>query len=246
MRRGRFGLGWVGLDLVVVLLVGGCGTDSTGPIGSSTGGPVNSSNVGDQIGAEATVGCLPQTKTPLALDEASVLGFSGQQVLDKVAGEHVVTLKWSDEAQRQLTQSQLIVTVTYDKGRVEYRDNEWHSDTSGGQEQSMIGIETDCPDTVEVDVQIMFHSEDGTFAETFDGTLVATSAEVVRWDQPLESLNGSFDASAFVPQGTRYDELRAWVGANFSDGVLSGVIEGQTSYVDEVVATAQQVPIAEF
>jgi hypothetical protein len=253
MRRALLGRTWTGSWVAVfLLLAGGCGTDgsSTGPIEPFEGDPSAISG-GDQIGDESAIGCLPEQETVLARDDISVLGFSGQQVLDHVSGEHVTTLTWSDQAPQELPATQLTVAVSYNNGRVAYLDNEWRSDnsgtrSSGTRDQMAPQIGTDCPDTIEIDVQVTFSTEDGAFAETFDVTLIARSVDSVRWSQPLEALEGSFDAAVFVPTDEQYDTLRAWVDASFVSGVLSGVIQGQTSYAGDAVAMATQLPIASF
>ena len=51
--------------------------------------------LGGQVGEEQVV-CAPIERQPLALDQASPLGFTGQELLDAAAGSSEADVSWAD------------------------------------------------------------------------------------------------------------------------------------------------------
>src|SRR5262245_12904233 len=97
---------------------------------------------GGQVGEEQVV-CEPIRREPLELDQASPLGFTGQQLLDLAAGSSSADVAWADGAATTLT-----LEVAY-AGTLEFQDREWHDD--GAATELGLG---DCDDVLEIGLRV--------------------------------------------------------------------------------------------
>lgn len=185
-----------------------------------------------------------ETIDDLSLEEASPLGFAGRNVTALTSGAQDALLTWSDGSTTTLT-----LTPTYVDGGVRFVDREVKTEGTGGEVYDTAYVEEMCPDSLEVDMELGFWTEDGAFEETWETVFYAYDAETIRFYHDLdpEDLSGGFDLTAFVTS-TDYDELSASVSGIFtasgSEGQLSGQASGEEECEgDECTAWAEQIEI---
>lgn len=166
---------------------------------------------------EAGAGCLPVTTTALGPSDASPLGFSGDDVLSWAATSYAFTLTYADGTTTPAT-----LAVTYSGGVIEHRDNEWMS-TDGSEIAPALG----CEDDLRIEVSIAFHTDDGTFDETWSTAIVATEATRATLYRELGAATGSFDPADYAPAGHSYDAIRAFLDLTLESAGSTGTIEGQ-------------------
>lgn len=178
----------------------------------------------------------------IGLDEVSELGFAPQAVVDLALGEHEGTVTWDrgSDAAISLSVSQV--------GEARFVDSEVEV-----PDGPVNDIWVECPDRVEVDVLVELSTDDGWFDESFELALISFDGELASFEQELDldELVGSFDIEPDVASPD-YDELRAWVSADFDELGVVGVFEGQASGSedcedgDECSAWAEMVAIGSF
>ena len=196
-------------------------------------------SAGGQIGGEAAQ-CKAVTTTPLPMDQASVLGFSGADVMALAGGDHTATLTWAKGGTTDVTVS---VATTAPEAR--YLDMEYVDDGSGIE--PAIG----CADVVEVDVTFGFTTADGAFAESWASKIQAPSATEASFYRELDlgGLAGSYAVTEVDPAA--FDEVRAFLDATFdatgAHGTVSGqaILNGDASDPDST-ASAQMFDIASW
>jgi hypothetical protein len=176
-------------------------------------------NDGGQFGEEGGARCEEASRTQLAADETSPLGFAPQAILDLLVGPRDETLTWASGGSTPLA-----LEVVPD-GDYAYVEQEFVSDGSGAE--PALG----CPNLVVVEGELTFATEDGAFDEHLPVVVQAESAALASLYDPLEQLAGAFDPWDHVPAGSDYDEARAWLEVSFDAAGASGVIEGQGSGV---------------
>ncbi len=159
------------------------------------------------------------TRTELALDAVTPLGFSGADLVAGIPATETATLTWADDATTALT-------LTFAPG-----DRATHVDSEAvypeGGEGPAIGIE--CPDRVEVGGGFTFTTADGAFAESWEVAVRGTEpAPLLRVELDLDGLSGTFDLVPFVT-AEGWDDLSAAIEVSWADGASAGVIEGQAS-----------------
>ena len=219
----------------------GNGGGSTTADGQGSDGPGSYQPDGQEPATEF-YGCLPQSSVSIDRNEVSTLGFSGQQILDLVGGEHYGTLSYSDGTQTDLT-----ITVNPVGEEVNVVDYEMSGGGLGG-----IEIMLDCSDQMEIDVMLQFVTEDGSYNEKWETTVNALVADLggIYLDIDLDELNGRYTFAGADPAG--YDEVRAFVDITFDQSGAHGTINGQTSGSEgdpddpDSVAFAENHPIASF
>ena len=172
---------------------------------------------GGQTGSEDVPGHCPEQKTPLALGEASPLGFSAADVLSFVEGEHVATIEWQpidvpfgpESGKEELTLS------VQNLGHARYVDR---------------GQSACCFAAVQVDVRVTLQTSGGALGESFVTVLEANGADAA-WLQMLiePPLGGSlsFDQQALgAEQFIRLELYASFEAANFSGSLRAGFQNG--------------------
>jgi hypothetical protein len=159
------------------------------------------SQIGSQFGEEdqiiitggkplcrvAAIGVLPSA-------EHRSLGFSAQSTLDWASGRHTETLGYANGSETTLT-----LDVRYGGAEIRFRQHDSSEDADL------------CADAIEIDLSVSFSTEDGAFAETWDETLVATSADVAGFQRRLDTLEGSFDPADYLSTESRPDEIKVTI-----------------------------------
>jgi hypothetical protein len=191
---------------------------------------------GGQYGEEAGASCAPQSSSPLAADEVSALGFAPQAMLDLVGPAQTVPLTWADGSVTDLT-----LEVTVD-GAMELVDYELEE--SEGDGTAAPAIELGCADLVEIEVRFRFSTADGLLDEEMSARLTSADGQTAGLTVDLDRISGTLDPWAFAPEGNDWDELRAWMMADWSAAGPSGVIDGQGSGTDGDLAFAESVTLA--
>lgn len=188
-------------------------------------------NPGGQSG-EDSYGCFPQTSTPLALDEASPLGFTPQEMLDSVAAGPTATFTWTAG-----TTAGLALDTTPDTTSAAYVEYAWEDDGSG-MEAAM-----GCANTVEIDADLGFHTDDGAFDEDFAVTLTAVGDGQVTWfvQEDLGDVAGTYDASEL--DTSDYDDVVLNYSGRWDDAGAAGTLEAQGSGTDGDTAYAENNPV---
>lgn len=181
------------------------------------------------------------TRTPIAFDEVTSLGFSANDKLAGVPLEEATRLLYADGVATDLT-------VGFAPAEGAYFVDSEAVYPEGGMTTD-IGVI--CEDRIEVEGMLAFATADGAFSESFASTLSASADSVsVHQELDLDGLNGSFDIVPFV-QSEDYDALSAWIDVRFQDGASVGTISGQASGEDECTgdectAWAESVEVAEW
>lgn len=169
---------------------------------------------GGQSGEES-IFCGAVSSTALADDEASVLGFGRAEIDALAGGAHAGSLAYEAGGS-----SPLSLTVTL--GGAVFQDMEWVDDSGA---EATPTTEMACADLVSVEATVVFSTEDGAFAESWDTDVEAAMAESASFwvDLDLDALGGSF---TYTPDAA-YDEVNAWADATFDSGGAHGEIAGQ-------------------
>ncbi len=168
-------------------------------------------------------GC-EDTYTVLALDEASVLGFSGQDLLDSVEGEYLDTLHWADG-----TSENLSITLTHVGGEVRFVDSE-PRETEGTTDLAM----PYCEDRLEVSVEAAIATNGGSFDEVLTVILNSddpTSARFDSGDLHPDDLVGSYDFVSFDP--SEWDTVDFDITAGFDFNGTEGMINERATVSDD-------------
>ncbi len=189
---------------------------------------------GGQYGEEGTR-CEAVSRAPLAADEVSALGFAPQDLLALVGPPETVTLTWAEGGTTELA-----LEVVAD-GAMELVDYELA--TEDGSEPA---IDLGCADLVELEVTFSFATADGVLDESVATRLASADGLVASAWVDLDEPRGTFDAWDYAPAGNDWDDLRAWVAAEWSTAGASGVVEGQGSGTDGDVAFAEMLPIGSW
>jgi hypothetical protein len=146
-----------------------------------------------QCEAEATV---------LELDEVSTLGFSGQDLLDSVAGPHSETLDYRGE----LPASTITLELIHDGGEVRFVHQEEPSRGFLASAKDTAWFEP-CPDYLEVDVEVSLVSLDGLWDERFPASIASGDRPFIEAmgseTLALEELGGSYTPWHFDAAGVR-------------------------------------------
>jgi hypothetical protein len=180
---------------------------------------------GGQIGEEGTAHCEVVERTPLGRDEVSALGFSAAEVLAFAVGTFEDALVYEGGGSAALAVVITEGTEGTEGAGFELQHQELVVTGSGA------AIEPACPDQVALDVAVTFTTDDGVFAEAWDGALLAMSADQAWLTRDLAGAAGSFDPRDYAPAGSDYDEVRAWLDLTVAPSGLSGSVVGQGSGV---------------
>ncbi len=195
------------------------------------------------------VGELPYCEeegTPLGLEEASPLGFSGADLLSLAVGAHATTFDWAREG---VDDTPLTLVLTSRDGARYIESTAVYP--RGGGEQPAIGVV--CENRLEVEVAVQLETGDGAFDESWDGRLVGLAADAASTSQVLDpdDLGGDYEMDDDIDE-PHYDERSLTVEARFdetgSSGAVRGQISGETPCEDDedCVAWAQQLEIGSW
>lgn len=186
---------------------------------------------GGQVGEEAG-SCDAVRSVSHQVGDSTELGFTGQAVLDTVAGEQTLVLTWADNSTTNAT-----LTTTFAGGEIEFQDREYRDDGSGRE------IAIDCRDTLVIPVTVKLVTDDGALNETWNVSLFADVANAGTLNQELASLTGTLDISKFAPQGN-WEKMRSWIDLRLQKTGTTGSISGQVSGTEGETASAESFDVA--
>lgn len=175
--------------------------------------------------------------SPLEQQETSPLGFSPEQVLGLAAGERRADINWQKTEGvaygPETGTSQLTLRTT----------------ASGPAKLARVDLAKSadiCKDHVRIPVAVTLATGGGAFDESFQGFLIAASADAASVTQtvPRNDLHGAFAFSAETLGSRRFSELQVNLSFNAegSAGYLFGGIEGADPTGSSV--SFQVVPLA--
>lgn len=164
-----------------------------------------------------------ETRTAIALDEATAIGIPANDVLAGIPAEETRVFRYKDGGTTDLTIHFASDAQAYFVDSVEV-----YPETDG----PMPDIAVICDDRIEFDGTLAFATADGAFAESLAVTLAATAENVsIHKELDLDALAGTFDIVPFVT-GEDWDEVKAWIDVSFVAGQGQGKVEGQASGED--------------
>jgi len=194
---------------------------------------------GGQIGEEGAK-CQAVQSTALALSDISPLGFSAEQVLASVGGLPVASLTWADGSATDLT----TVLTMAPTAKAVFQKREWVNVSDGGSQSSANTPDpSDCPDVVDLPMQLSFSTDDGAFDDQWEVHLLATKADVAELSVPLTVLSGTLDLKDFAPSNTT-GQLRATLEMQIQSKSPTGVIFGQATNDNGTTASVEKFDIA--
>lgn len=179
------------------------------------------------------------TPTALALDEASPLGFSPQDVVDVALGTFMAPLAWEGGGTTELTLDvHSAGTARFVTSDAVYPDS--------GIEPAIL-----CEDRVEVDATVSFTTADGAFDETWPVVLRSTDGAVASFhvEPDPEDLGGTYDVTQAIEEES-WDDVKLWVDATIDAAGSHGTVTGQVSGTDpdcegdDCTAWASQLDLA--
>ena len=136
---------------------------------------------GGQFGEETLPGCQVISSTPIDPGEVSEAGFTAQEVIDLVIGDHAADLTWADGAAATLTLS------LSDPGEPSYVVYDYVS--TDGSEPAIF-----CDNAIEFEATLSLLTDDGELSSEMTYTISATAADLVAISVDLED----FDAEAWT------------------------------------------------
>ena len=162
---------------------------------------------GGQFGEETMPGCEVVSSTPVAVDEVTETGFSAQEIIDLVIGDHDADLLWVDGSRTALTMS------LSDPGAASYVV---YTPVSTADSEPLIF----CGSTLEFAVTLSAETDDGALSSEQVYTISATMVDLVAITVELEDV----DAGAWT--SSRFDRTWADLRASVDASGISGLIEG--------------------
>ena len=168
-----------------VLVVGCIGTSTGNPIGSGSRDVGKPEPTGPDLGEEASADdrCQVVASREVTEGEQTPLGFAAEEVLANVLREHAETLHWQPLTNGsygpESGDQALTVAMTRTSSPLRFVDYE---PKSGGPE-----IGGDCPDALEVEVNVGLKSALGALDERFVAKLSARSKHVARLYHVLDA-----------------------------------------------------------
>jgi hypothetical protein len=185
----------------------------------------NEDDTGTHEGRPDSLECS-DTSTTLASDEASVLGFSADEVLAVMAGPVDAAGTWSAD------DSAVLVTLSVvAAGDAVFHEREPVEDTGVPDDTGFeMGAPDDgCPDWVEIPVQLALTTDDGAFDETVVGSVLAmdTASLWVSADLDWTALTGTFTFTEIDP--AEWDQVTLSVSAGWVDGSPTGQVDMNAS-----------------
>jgi len=203
---------------------------STGP-GTATSTTTETTGANDTTGGETGTGegnapCI-DTPTVLVLDEVSMGGFSGAQLLADKLGVRMTTLAIANEPTSlspdwKGKQLPLLVELRHEGGEVRWIDSEANPDWDDSGNDSGF---TECTDRMEIDVKLDFVTEAKEFDEQRDAVLIATTVERAEVQAQLlpPGLMGSLDVSTlYTPEEPATTVTGMWVFGTWQGAEAGG------------------------
>jgi hypothetical protein len=192
---------------------------------------------GGQTGEESGEPACDESRTALAADEDSPLGFGAGEVL-AAASARSAALEWLETNPSYGPESGASeLTLSLDALGTAWFVSSRKRDGSEG---------FPCWDRVDVDVAVMLATSGGALAESFESELRATESTTAELTRTFEDgdVDGtlSFDSAAL---GGRTVE-RITFDASFSGGALSGSLSAGIEQVSGETASLQELTIACF
>jgi len=241
MRAARF------VPTVMVLaLVAGCGGGQTGDLSGENGKGGKGTNVSSN-------GCDDQL-SPIALDDASALGFDAASVLAFAEQSYQAPLAWQalPQVQYSPSASESVLTLSLSS-----RNAAWlvHSVPAKSTDEQGSGalLGVICPpDRLRVGVHAELQSTDGALAESFDATLDARSAYVATLRRAIvpEQVAGSFEISQVTapPSGGAATAAVKDLTLDIvlTPGAMAGALSGQLTTQNSQVASSSSLTFARF
>ncbi len=226
--------------------------------GTDTGNPVDpeQSNAGSESCSQVESELSPETPTSL--------GFTAQDIVALVSGEHRETLAWQDTSVSYGPESgsgeiRLVVEAL---GTARFIDRSpklpGAMSGPGGGEVLTIGttladpLDDGCGDLLEVDVRLGISTAGGALNESLQTTLTASSAEFAQGDVRLatDALGGTFEVNVPVQPGfvqTQAPSLRLQLGISPYGSVGELGVLSEVRSTDGLVAGQNSTPaIAHF
>lgn len=186
-----------------------------------------------QVGEE-TIQCKAVSMERIDRDEISPLGFSPAEILSFSEGTHSGTLQWADSMQSEVT-----INMQF-TGEATYQVRDWVDENGGLAEQQ---LEIDCPNVMELEMEITISSTDGRLNESWPVQLRASSTIEATTSVQPQSFVGTLDVASFAPEGD-FIRHRAFVDVDFQNGILSGRLSGQAESENGDVVSALSYDIA--
>jgi hypothetical protein len=182
--------------------------------------------MGGVVGGEYGCKELPR---PIALADASQLGFSGMDLLARALGEHSAPLRWLPSMGvvahgPEVGESRIDLVIEYRNGEVRFVEPS-PMDPGGGS-----GVEparTCASSRLEVDVVVRVETAGGALAEEFPAVLRAVTPSRVELARglPLDRLSGSFFVNAPTGHSVGALDIKAYFDGGAFSGTLSAVVE---------------------
>lgn len=186
------------------------------------------------------------TASPMAPDDMSSFGLSGQQLLDSIPAQLVGASAFADGAEAGLT-----VRIVVDAASMRSVASEAVYPETGGPVPDIAVI---CPARMELDAQVELITEDGRLAETIEAVLSTDDpaemggvlGEVYFFaDLDHEALSGTLDMADFADLDA-YDKVSLSLSASILDHSLLGELGATGSRVDGNTASATFLPVADL
>lgn len=161
------------------------------------------------------------TRSTLAPEEVSALGFSANELLPLAEGEFSETLIYKDQSS-----TALLLSFTPDLSAVSFVDSEAvYPESSSGV---TVDIGVICEDRLEVGGTLSFSTEDGLFADVFSGVLSAMEVTTASLSVDLmeQASAGTFDPESYPTDV--YDSMNMAMVAVWDADGSNGAISGST------------------
>jgi hypothetical protein len=197
--------------------------------GTDTGNPVASSDETDVPGG----GNCEETESDVDAAQPTALGFSAQDVIALVSGEHRASLSWLESANvdygPETGRSEITFTVEA-IGRPRFIDREPRPRPGGTEIDLPELFAPSCGDSIELDVRMSVATEGGALDELVETTVIASVRDfaVAGLGFPLEGLTGSFVGNAEPPPNAEFTSPQSLsMRVGFSEyGVLGSMTLG--------------------
>lgn len=235
---------------------GQTGGEVTGPgIGNgSEGDPSNGGALGGNNGGN----CDEDPQTIDDLDAETTLGFAPSEVIAFATGNKQAPLEWLEPMafsrggavpalvtpESGTSEITMVITPTSDGVRYITSQASSSSATNGNllAGPALLG---GCSDRLEIDVQVTLNTAGGAFAESFQGTLHASTPYLATLSLPFELTELMGDLSVSVPELENVNLRQFSIETQLGPGDLfAGTIGGIVEQNDGQVASAGQLELA--
>ncbi|MCA9660974.1 MAG: hypothetical protein KC486_21715 [Myxococcales bacterium] len=222
--------------ILLVLTAAACEPLAPGGPGSDPGQDPNPDEVPDDgvdegPGDAGFIECEETITVLDGVDAASPLPFTAVDVLSLVIGERTTDMTWGEGLDESLAKvnfgpeagaGELTIDVAYDAGEIRYVE----STLAGGGDDPY----GECPDRLEIDVDVQLTSAGGALKESFTAPIAASVERiaVLRHTLELDAVAGAFSLDAVEPADASVGPLELELGVT-PDGLF-----GQMTAIVEV------------